>query len=182
MNGISRWGGVLGACGGLIWAVLFLMEAMSPGFDLRNQLLHQPALGLTMVLGIALQAEGFYSLSDFSKDFSIPRMSATVCALGALGQAIALLVSIFVWGAAWLLGILGELVISVALGTFAVSSLATRLPLTAKLIPFLMVPLYFVGWSIDPESISVARIDLVNLAAAFYGLLWVPLGHAIWGY
>jgi len=180
MRAISRWGGLSGACGGLIWAVLFLMEATSPGFNMRNQLLHRPTLGLTMVLGVAFQATGLYSLSDASKDVSIPRISATVCALGALGQSIALAVSIYLWGAAWLLGILGEMVITIALGVFAISSLATKLPLTVKLISFLMVPFYFIGWSIDPESISVARLDLVNLSAAFYGLLWIPLGYALW--
>lgn len=182
MKAISRWGGLLGAFGGLIWAVLFFMEATSPEFDLRNQLLHQPALGFALVLGIALQATGFYSLSDNSKDFSIPRISAAVCALGALGQSIALAVSIYLWGAAWLLGILGELIITMALGAFAISSLSTKLPLALKLIPFLMIPFYFVGWSVDPESSSVARLDLVNLSATFYGLLWMPFGYALWDY
>lgn len=177
MNAISRWGGLLGAFGGLIWAALFLMDA-TPGFELR--LRRQPALGLVLVLGIALQATGFYSLSDTSKNFSIPRFSAAVCALGAAGQSIALAVSIYLWEAAWLLGILGEMVITIALGAFAISSLSTKLPLTLKLIPFLMVPFYFVGWSADPESLSVARLDLVNLSAACYGLLWIPFGYAVW--
>ena len=181
MKAISRWGGLSGAFGGLIWAVLFLLEA-TPEFDLRNQLLHQPALGLALVLGVALQAAGFYSLSNAAKDAPIPRSSAAVCALGAVGHSIALVVSIYLWGAAWLLGILGEMVITIALGAFAIASLSTKLPLTLKLIPFLMVPFYFVGWSVDPESISVARLDLVNLAAAFYGLLWIPLGYAVWDY
>lgn len=179
MKAISRWGGLLAAFGGLLWAVLFLMDA-KPGFDLLNQLRHQPALGLVLVLAIANQATGFYSLSETSKNFSIPQFSAAVCGLGALGQSIALALSIFVWGAAWLLGILGEMVITIALGAFAISSLSTRLPLTLKLIPFLMVPFYFVGWSVDPDSSLVAGLDLVNLSAAFYGLLWIPLGYAVW--
>lgn len=33
MKAISRWGGLLGAFGGLIWAALFLMDA-TPGFEL----------------------------------------------------------------------------------------------------------------------------------------------------
>lgn len=181
MKAISRWGGLLGAFGGLSWAVLFLMEAMSPEFDLRNQLLHQPALGFALVLGVALQATGFYALSDISKDFFVPRISAAVCALGALAQSIALALSIYLWGAAWLLGILGEMIITVALGAFAISSLSTKLPLTLKFIPFLMVPFYFGGWAVNPESISVTRLDLVNLSAAFYGLLWLPFGYAVWG-
>jgi len=181
MKALSRWGGLLGTCGGLIWAVLFLMEA-APRFDLRNQILHQPALGLALVLGVALQAAGFYSLSNAAEDVPMPRISAAVCALGAVGQSIALAVSIYLWGAAWLLGILGEMVITIALGAFAISSLATKLPRTVKLIPFLMVPFYFVGWSADPESISVGRLDVVNLSAAFYGLLWMPFGYAVSNY
>ena len=183
MKAFSRWGGLLGAFGGLIWAILFYMEAMNPGFDLRNLLLNQPAPALILVLSIAFQAAGFYSLSDASKDFSIPRISAAVCALGALGQSFALLaVSIFGLGAAWLLGILGELVITIAFGSFAISSFSTKLPLTVKLIPFLMVPFYFVGWAVDPESLSTAGLDLVNLSAAAYGLLWIPFGYAVWNY
>ena len=66
MKAISRWGGLLGAFGGLIRAVSFFIEATRPGFDLRSQLLNQPAFGLTMVLGISFQATGFYSLSVVS--------------------------------------------------------------------------------------------------------------------
>ena len=181
MKANSRWGGLLGAFGGLIWAVLFYMGAMRPGFVLRNQLLQQPAFGLIMVLGISFQATGFYSLSVVSLESSAPRISAKVCAAGAFAQAAALLaVSIFGLGVAWLLGIVGELAITIALSAFAISSLTTKLPLTVKLIPFLMVPFYFFGWAVDPGSISGAQRYLVNLSAAFYYLLWIPFGYAIW--
>lgn len=181
MKAIVRWGGLLGAFGGLIWAVMFLMEATNPDFDLRNQLLNQPLIAITLVLGIALQAAGFYSLSEASMEFSAPRISAAVCAAGALVQALALLAaSTLGLGGAWIFGILGELVITLALGAFAVSSLLADMPRTVKLMPFLMIPFYFVGWAVDPETGSVARLDLVNLSAAFYGLLWNPFGYAIW--
>ena len=181
MKAISRWGGLLGAFGGLIWAVLFFMEATNPRFDLRNQLLNQPAFGLIMVLGISFQATGFYSLSVVPLESSAPRFSAKVCTAGAFAQAAALLaLSIFGLGVAWLLGIVGELAITIALSAFAISSLTTKLPLTVKLIPFLMVPFYFFGWAVDPGSISVAQRYLVNLSAAFYYLLWIPFGYAIW--
>ena len=180
MKTISRWGGMSGALGGLIWAVAFYVEATNPGFDLLDLVLNKSAFALTMVLGVALQAAGFYSLSDNSKGFSIPRISAAVCALGALGQSLAMAVSVFVWGGAWILGILGELVITIALGTFAVSSIAAKLPLMVKLLPFLMVPVYFIGWSVDPESWLTAGLDLVNLSAAAYGLLWIPFGYTVW--
>ena len=181
MKAISRWGGLLGAFGGLFWAVLFFMEATRPGFDLRNQLLNQPAFGLIMVLGISFQATGFYSLSVIPQESSVPRISAKVCAAGAFAQAAALLaVSIFGLGVAWLLGIVGELAITIALSAFAISSLTTKQPLTVKLIPFLMVPFYFICWAVDPGSISVAQRYLVILSAAFYYLLWIPFGYAIW--
>jgi hypothetical protein len=181
LKAISRWGGLLGAFGGLIWAVLFFIEATRPGFDLRNQLQHQPAFGLIMVLGISFQAAGFYSLSVVPQESSAPRISAKVCAAGAFAQAAALLaVSIFGLGVAWLLGIVGELAIPIALSAFAISSLTTKLPLIVKLIPILMVPFYFFGWAVDPGSISVAQRYLVNLSAAFYYLLWIPFGYAIW--
>ncbi|MEX2029574.1 MAG: hypothetical protein WD906_01170 [Anaerolineales bacterium] len=181
MKAIVRWGGLLGAFGGLIWALMFLMEATNPDFDLRNQLLNQPVIAITLVLGIALQAVGFYSLSETSIEFSTPRISATVCAVGALVQSLALLAaSTMGLGVAWIFGILGELVITLALGAFAASSLSAALPRTVKLMPFLMLPLYFIGWAIDPETGSVAGLDLVNLSAALYGLLWFPFGYAIW--
>jgi hypothetical protein len=73
-------------------------------------------------------------------------------------------------------------VITVALGAFAVSSLSSKLPAAIKAIPFPMVPFYFVGWAIDPASGSVAGFDLVNLSAGVYGLLWIPLGYSVWSY
>ena len=185
MKTFARWGGLLGAFGGLIWAILFYMEATATGFDLRNLLQNQPVPALIIFLSVAFQAAGFYSLSDTSKDFSIPRISAVACALGALGQSFAVLAvsTFFGLGAAWILGILGELVITIALGAFAISSLSSKLPLTVKLIPFLMVPFYFVGWSMDPGSrLKLFGLDLINLSNAAYGLLWMPFGYAIWNY
>lgn len=181
MKAIVRWGGLLGAFGGLIWAFMFLMEATNPDFDLRNQLLNHPVFSIVLVLGVALQAVGFYCLSQASMEFTIPRISAAVCAVGALVQSLALLAaSTMGFGMAWIFGILGELVITLALGTFAIYSLPAALPRTVKLMPFLMIPTYFIGWAIDPETGSVAGFDLVNLSAAFYGLLWLPFGYAIW--
>ncbi len=181
MKAIVRWGGLLGAVGGLSWAVMFFAEATNPGFDLQNQVRNQPVIAITLVLGIALQAVGFYSLSEASMEFSTPRISATVCAVGALVQSLALLAaSTMGLGIAWIFGILGELVITLALGAFAVSSLPIVLPHTVKFLPFLMIPFYFVGWAVDPETGAVAGLDLVNLSAAFYGLLWLPFGYAIW--
>jgi hypothetical protein len=183
-KGILRWGGLLGAFGGLIWAILFYMEATAMGFNLRYLLQNQPIPALVLFLSVAFQAAGFYSLSDASKDFSIPRISAVVCSLGALGQSLAILaVSTFIGlGAAWLLGILGELVITIALGIFAISSLSSKLPLTVKLFPFLMVPFYFFGWALDPGTQSTAGPDFINLSAATYGLLWIPFGYTVWNY
>ncbi len=183
MKAIDRRGGLLGAIGGLIWAVLFLMEATNPRFDLRDQLLGGSTVGLALVFGVALQAVGFYSLSIASADFSVPRFSAVACAAGALVQSLALMAaSTTGFGAAWIFGILGELVITLALGVFAVSTLSTRLPRLFSVIPFLMIPFYFVGWAVDPQSGSGASIDVVNLSAAIYGLLWVPFGYAVWGH
>lgn len=184
MKTFARWGGLLGAFGGLIWAILFYMEATAPGFDLRYLLQNQPVPALILFLSVAFQAAGFYSLSDTSKDFSIPRISAVVCALGALGQSFAILAvsTFFGWGVVWLLGILGEMVITIALGIFAISSLSSKLPLTVKIIPFLMVPLYFFGYASDPGSQSTVGPSLINLSAAAYGLLWIPFGYAIWNY
>ena|GEM_PF-6998386 len=115
MKAIVHWGGLLGAFGGLIWAFMFLVEVTNPDFDLRNHLLNQPVIAITLVLGIALQAVGFYSLSEASMEFSTPRISAAVCAGGALVQSLALLAaSTMGLGVAWIFGILGELVIDVA--------------------------------------------------------------------
>jgi len=134
-----------------------------------------------LALGVAFQSIGFYSLATASSGFPIPRASANASAVGALVQAIALLtVSILRLGAAWLLGILGELTITVALATFAIVSLPTELPRLIKIIPYLMVPVYFVGWALDPESLPAAPLDFVNLSATLYGLLWLPFGLAIW--
>ena len=179
MKAISRWGGLLGAFGGLLWAALFLMDA-TPDFELWPR--PRPALVLALVVSVALQATGFFGLSEISKVFSIPRFSAAVCALAALGQSIALPVSIYLWGVAWLLGIQGEMVITVALGAFTISSLSTKLPLTLKLVPFLMIPFYFVGWSVDTGSLSTVPPNLVSLSAAAYGLLWMPFGYAVWNH
>jgi hypothetical protein len=183
MKAIIRWGGLLGAIGGLIWAVLFLLEATNPRFDLRGQLLNGSTVAIALVFGVALQAAGFYSLSAASADFSGPRFSAVACAAGALVQSLALLaVSTTSFGAAWIFGILGELVITLALGAFAVSSLSSRLPSAIKVIPFPMVPFYFIGWAIEPKTGSAASLDLVNLSAAMYGLLWIPFGYLLGRY
>ncbi|HSF80672.1 MAG TPA: hypothetical protein VLA49_05540 [Anaerolineales bacterium] len=181
MKVLSRWSGLIGTWGGLIWAILFFMEATNSAFDLRDLLLNQPAPALVLVLGVLFQAAGYYGLASTSLDLPIPRISATVCAAGALVQSVALLaVSTFGLGAAWLLGILGELAITIALATFAIVSLPTELPRLIKTIPFLMVPVYFVGWALDPGSFPAAPLDFVNLSATLYGLLWLPFGLAIW--
>lgn len=181
MKAVGRWGAMWGALGGLIWAAFFFMEATNPGFDLRYQLLEQPAMGASLAFAVMLQAAGFHSLSMVSVELYALRISAAVCAAGAVVQSLAILaVSIAGLGAAWLFGILGELVITLALGAFAISSLVTGLPILVKLISLLMIPFYFIGWAVDPQSISAAGLDLVNLAAAIYGLLWVPLGYTVW--
>lgn len=181
MNALSRWGGLAGVLGGSIWGLFFYREATSPGFDLRNVLATQPAYVFTLALGIAFQSIGFYSLAAAASGFSIPRASANVCAVGALVQATALLAaSLLRLGAAWLLGIVGELAITMALAIFAIASLPTALPRLIRIIPFMMVPVYFVGWAVDPGSFSAAPVDFVNLSATLYGLLWLPLGLAIW--
>ncbi len=181
MNVLSSWGGLAGVLGGFIWAFFFYREATSPGFDLRDVLANQPAYAVILSLGIAFQSIGFYSLATASSGFSISRASANASTVGALVQAIALLtVSILRLGAAWLLGIMGELAITVALAIFAIASLPTGLPRLIKIIPFLMVPVYFVGWALDPGSFPAAPLDFVNLSATLYGLLWLPFGLAIW--
>ena len=179
----GRWGGLLAVFGGLIWAILFYLEATKLEFSLRNLMLNQPTFGLLLFLSVAFQAAGYYSLSVASEDYPIPHTSANASALGALAQSLAILaVSILGFGTAWLLGILGEMIIAIALGSFAISSFSTKLPLTIKLFPFLIVPLYFIGWSIDPGTLSNASSDYINLSAAAYGILWLPFGIAIWNY
>jgi hypothetical protein len=106
-----------------------------------------------------------------------------VCAVAVLVQSLALLAaSTFGFGAAWIFGILGELVITLALGAFAISSLFAQLPFAFGFISSLMVPFFFVGWAVDPQSGSVTGMDVANLSAAIYGVLWMPFGYVIWGY
>jgi hypothetical protein len=181
MKALSGWGGLAGVLGGFIWALMFYWEAVSPGFDLRNVIANQPAYVILMALSIAFQSIGFYSLATASSGFSIPHASANTCAVGALVQTIALITtSILRLGGAWLLGILAELAITIALAIFSIASIPTGLPRLIKIISFLMVPVYFVGWAFDPGSYSAAPFDFVNLSATLYGLLWVPFGLEVW--
>lgn len=181
LNAIDRWGGLLGAFGGLIWAVFFYMEATIPEFSLRIQLVNQPVVGFLLFLSVAFQACGYFALSRRSEVYPIPQMGAKISAMGAFGQSLAIFaVSQLGIGSAWLLGILGELVITLALGTFAFSSLATKQSPTIKFLPFLMVPLFYMGWSIDSGTSAFTNLDYINLSAAAYGFLWVPFGITIW--
>ena len=176
---LPYWGGLAGTAGGVIWAGYFLHAATTPGFDLQN-ILNRPSATLLLVLGIALQAMGFDSLRYVSTDTAILRASASTCALGTLVQAGALFTAvIFRVTGVWLLGILGELTITVALAVFAFASFSSTLPALIKVLAVVMVPFYFIGWALDPDLYPIGSVNGVDLSAALYGLLWVPFGLAI---
>lgn len=61
-----------------------------------------------LVLSMVLQSTGFYALAAADSDFTIPRISARVCASGAVTQSVGWPgAAVLGAGPLWLLGILG---------------------------------------------------------------------------
>jgi hypothetical protein len=85
--------------------------------------------------------------------------------------------SILQMGAAWLVGILGELVTSIGLGWFALVNLSNKQLPALNGLPVLMFLLYVPSWMVDPGNLpSLFPDHFTEWLAAVYGLCWVLLG------
>jgi hypothetical protein len=99
--------------------------------------------------------------------------------MGGMGLMILGLIgaSILQMGAAWLVGIVGELVTSIGLGWFALVNLSNKQLPVLNGLPLVMLLLYVPSWMVDPGNLpSLFPDHFTEWLAAVYGLCWVLLG------
>jgi hypothetical protein len=168
---LKCWGRGTAVLGGLIWAGFFIWMIRSAPSRIGGSL----AILILPLLGFMLAS---YALSRAPGGGRVGLLVMVggmgLMLLGVIG------VSLLRIGEAWLMGILGEMVISVGLGWFAIANLSDRRLPALNGLPLLMLLLYVPSWMVDPGNLPGFFPDyFTELLAAVYGLSWVVLGGVL---
>ncbi len=127
-------------------------------------------------------------MSDFSRALSLVNVkdnipNAARIGIGVLlgGFGLFMLGGVFtgigVNAAFFLLVIAGELVVTIGLVAYGLGLVAAAPASPWKLLPFLMAPVYFLSWGLDPGGFPAwVPEDFENWMAVAYGAGWVLLG------
>lgn len=121
-----------------------------------------------------------FILVDYWFDFTVlnirPIKLEKFSALGLLGCGL-IGTSVLGIGTAWLIGILGELVLSIGLLLFGLTNLHERLLPTFNGLPLLILVIYVPSWMVDPGTLPVFFLrDITEWLAVLVGVGWMLFG------
>lgn len=171
-NNVAHWGGVSAVLSGLIWTGFHISLIRSGRLD--------DPMSLMGSLGILiLPLSGFVFTSYALSERDGRGRGGLLVMMGGMGLMLLGLIgaSILQMGAAWLVGIVGELVTSIGLGWFALVNLSNKQLPALNNLPVLMFLLYVPSWMVDPGNLpSLFPDNFTEWLAAVYGLSWVVLG------
>ena len=174
-NTHSAWrrvGGATAVFGGLIWATFHLWLIQSGRLDSPMSIGNSLSILIVPLLAFMLAS---YALSCPSGS----GRGGLLLVIGGMGLMVLGItgVSLLQIGAAWLVGILGELVTSIGLGWFAFANLGDKRLPAFNGFPLVMLLLYVPSWMVDPGNLpGLFPAHFTEWLAAVYGLNWVVLG------
>lgn len=171
-----RVGGVAAMIGGLLWIGFHVWYIGAPSTEPRD------VTRLIVIPGLANAsfALALWSLWQTGRAGAGVRAGVLVAIAGMVVFAIG---AIAVWlgaGVAWLVGILGELIITGGLALFSVANLGEKILPRWNALPLLMLALYVPSWIVDPGSVPALPRHWTEMLAVLYGVGWVLLGALLW--
>lgn len=170
-----RVGGAAAVFGGLIWTAFHIWLLQSGRLDSPMSIGNSLIILIMPLLAFMLAS---YALSRPSSS----GRGGLLSVIGGMGLMLLGItgVSLLQIGAAWLVGILGELVTSVGLGWFAFTNLRDKRLPALNGLPLVMLLLYVPSWMVDPGNLpGLFPAHFTEWLAAVYGLSWVVLGGVL---
>jgi hypothetical protein len=171
-NNVAQWGGGTAVLSGLIWIGFHIWLIQSGQLDDPMSLIGSLGILILPLLGFIFTSYALSQRDGRGRGGLLVMMGGMgLMLLGLIGA------SILQMGAAWLVGILGELVTSIGLGWFALANLSDKQLPALNGLPVLMFLLYVPSWMVDPGNLpSLFPDHFTEWLAAVYGLCWVLLG------
>ena len=156
--------------GGLLWTGFHIWLVASEVNIRHNiRLIFYPALG-TGFFFLALMS--LYRAGNLR---TAGKGSAAVLMIGLAIFNIGAFITAFLWNGAWLIAILGEMIISVGFIFFSFASLSEKFLARFHSLPLLMTLFYIPSWMAQPPSPPYPP-SFEHWLAAVYGLGWILLG------
>ena len=167
-----RWGGGTAVFSGLIWAGFHIWLIQSGQLDDPMSLMGSLGILILPLLGFICTSYALSQRNGRGRGGLLVMMGGMgLMLLGVIGT------SILQMGAAWLVGIVGELLTSIGLGWFALANLSNKQLPVLNGLPLVMLLLYVPSWMVDPGNLpSLFPDHFTEWLAAVYGLGWVLLG------
>lgn len=156
--------------GGLIWTSFHVwLASTGTGIPDNIQLIAFPALGAAFFFFALL---GFYRSDSLG---TAGKGSALVTMIGLGIFTSGAFIAAFFWNGAWLIAILGELIISGGLVFFSLAAWGEKFLRRFNALPLLMTLVYIPSWmSVPPSPPFPSHFE--HWLAALYGVGWVLLG------
>jgi hypothetical protein len=147
-NNVTQWGGATAVFSGLIWTGFHIWLIQSGQLDGSMSLMGSLGILILPLLGFICTS---YALSQRNGR----GRGGLLVMMGGMGLMILGLIgaSILQMGAAWLVGIVGELVTSIGLGWFALVNLSNKQLPVLNGLPLVMLLLYVPSWMVDPGNL-----------------------------
>jgi hypothetical protein len=171
-NNVAQWGGGTAVLSGLIWIGFHIWLIQSGQLDDPMSLIGSLGILILPLLGFIFTSYALSQRDGRGRGGLLVMMGGMgLMLLGVIGA------SLLQMGAAWLVGIVGELVTSIGLGWFALVNLSNKQLPALNGLPVLMFLLYVPSWMVDPGNLpSLFPDHFTEWLAAVYGLCWVLLG------
>jgi hypothetical protein len=171
-NNVTQWGGGTAVLSGLIWTGFHIWLIQSGQLGDPMSLMSSLGILILPLLGFIFTSYALSQRNGRGRGGLLVMMGGMgLMLVGGIGA------SILQMGAAWLVGILGELITSIGLGWFALVNLSNKQLPVLNGLPLVMLLLYVPSWMVDPGNLpSLFPDHFTEWLAAVYGLCWVLLG------
>ncbi len=171
-NPVEQWGWLDMVIGGIIWTGFHIWYLLFGNINNSTEI-----IPVVWILGVGTIFLLLGSLSLYLSAANIGvKGGLGITMIGMAFFSIGTILTSFLTSSAFLLAIIGEMITTIGLLIFGIANLRERMLGYLFWLPILMVPIYFLSWSVDPGSISLPLDNWTEWLAAVYGLGWVVAG------
>ena len=167
---------VLAALGGLLW-IAFSLVLIFFDPDIRQNLSYL----LIPAAAVSLMALSFIRLLQRSHPLGAGKIGAIVLLSGMGLIVLGMLVTAAdFWRASFFLVIAGEMITTLGLAAFSLTTLSLEPAAFWKILPIIMAPIYFISWGPDPGNFPAwVPQHAEHWLAVVYGAGWILFGFVL---
>ena len=176
-NPIEQWGWLSLVIGGIIWTGFHIWYLLFGNINNSTEI-----IPVVWILGVGTIFLLLGSLSLYLSAANIGvKGGLGITMIGMAFFSIGTILTSFLTSSAFLLAIIGEMITTIGLLIFGIANFWERILGILFWLPLLMVPIYFLSWSVDPGASRIPLENWTEWLAVLFGLSWVIVGIGFYG-